>query len=70
MHGLSLELLLGWCPIKILVVVILPVVLSLAIGTWYMQVTGDVQTAWTIASYIVTAAGDEFSPERSLRSGC
>lgn len=35
-------------------------ILSLVIGTWYMQSTGDVQTAWTISSYSVTAAGGMF----------
>jgi hypothetical protein len=35
--------------------VAIPLVLSLAIGFWYMSV-GDVVTAWTLALYIVTAA--------------
>lgn len=53
----SLELKLSWSAKKIMVLVTTPVILSLVIGTWYMQSTGDTQTAWTIASYIVTAAG-------------
>lgn len=29
--------------------------LSLAVGFYYMAVSGDVQTAWTVSGYIVTA---------------
>lgn len=56
-NGLSIELLLGWSVVRISVVVSFPVMLSFAIGMWYMQKTGDVQTAWTIASYVVTGVG-------------
>ena len=56
----SLELRLGWSVTRIVLMTATPVVLSLVVGTWYMQSTGDTQTAWTIASYIVTAAGGEY----------
>lgn len=55
----SLELKLGWSVTMIGTLTATPVILSLAIGKWYMQKTGDVQTAWTIASYIVTTAGSK-----------
>jgi hypothetical protein len=41
-------------------VVAIPVILSLAIGTWYMMGQGDVVTAWTLALYIVTTAAGQF----------
>lgn len=44
---------------------IVPLVLSFALGLWYMLQYGDVVTAWTIALYIVTAAAGKF-PEDSL----
>ncbi|ATZ57357.1 hypothetical protein BCIN_14g05030 [Botrytis cinerea B05.10] len=52
----SLELVYDWSPYRLSAVVITPLLLSLIIGTWYMAVTGDVITAWTLALYIVTAA--------------
>ncbi|KAF8241844.1 hypothetical protein K440DRAFT_208150 [Wilcoxina mikolae CBS 423.85] len=54
-RNLSIELILGWSVARISVVVSFPVILSFVIGMWYMKATGDVQTAWTIASYVVTA---------------
>lgn len=56
----SLELRLGWSVTRIVIMTATPVILSLVVGIWYMQFTGDTQTAWTIASYIVTAAGGEY----------
>ncbi|KAF8247161.1 hypothetical protein K440DRAFT_644181 [Wilcoxina mikolae CBS 423.85] len=56
-QSLSIELLLGWSVVRISVVVSFPVLSSFAIGMWYMQTTGDVQTAWTIASYVITGVG-------------
>jgi len=35
----------------------LPVFLSIVAGVTYQRLTEDVQTAWTIASYVVTAVG-------------
>ncbi|TGO60330.1 hypothetical protein BCON_0036g00200 [Botryotinia convoluta] len=52
----SLELVYDWCPYRLSAVVITPLLLSLIVGTWFMAVTGDVITAWTLALYIVTAA--------------
>ncbi|KAF2232667.1 hypothetical protein EV356DRAFT_241065 [Viridothelium virens] len=53
----SLELIYRWSPVRLSVVVLFPVVFSFGTGLVYMLKTGDVSTAWTISSYIVTAAG-------------
>lgn len=55
-----LELRLGWSTLRLAVLVSSPVVLSLVVGTWYMQTHGDVVAAWTIALYIITAAGGKY----------
>jgi len=62
----TLQLLLQWSPIKLIIWSLVPILLSLAIGLWYMinPYPGEdhvvvVQTAWTIASYIVTTAARE-----------
>ncbi|KAN0112929.1 hypothetical protein V8E51_005880 [Hyaloscypha variabilis] len=52
----SLQLLYDWSSYRLSTVVAIPVILSLAIGTWYMMGQGDVVTAWTLALYIVTTA--------------
>ena len=57
----SLQLLYDWSSYRLSTVVAIPVILSLAIGTWYMMGQGDVVTAWTLALYIVTTAAGEFS---------
>lgn len=63
-HSLSLEIILGWSLIRISVVVLTPVVLSLAIGIWFQSRNPTdlvmVQTAWGIATYIVTTGTCEF----------
>jgi hypothetical protein len=56
----SLQLIYEWSSYRLCVIVIVPLVLSFALGLWYMIKTGDVVTAWTIALYIVTAAAGEF----------
>jgi len=56
----SLQLIYEWSSYRLCVIVIVPLVLSFALGLWYMIQTGDVVTAWTIALYIVTAAAGEF----------
>jgi hypothetical protein len=68
----SLQLILGWSIPKLVFWGIAPILLSLAIGIWYMLTpppgadqVAVVQTAWTIASYIVTAAACKKQP--SLR---
>lgn len=33
----------------------IPLVLSLVIEFYYMNVSDDIQTAWTVSSYIITA---------------
>ncbi|EXF73809.1 hypothetical protein CFIO01_05740 [Colletotrichum fioriniae PJ7] len=57
----SLELVLGWSVTRIAVVILIPVVLSLVIGLWFNSKDWTdlttIQTAWSIASYIVTAGG-------------
>lgn len=62
----SLQLVLSWSPVKIIFWGIAPIILSLAIGLWYMlkptpneDFLTVVQTAWAIASYIVTAGACE-----------
>lgn len=61
----SLELVLEWSPIRITLVVLLPVLLSLAIGLWLNSADwtdlATMQTAWGTASYIVTAGGSKFT---------
>ncbi|KAK4235083.1 hypothetical protein C8A03DRAFT_37090 [Achaetomium macrosporum] len=60
----ALRLVLRWSAAKIVFWVVSPVVLSLVIAFWYMykprgpeaDEVAVVQTAWTIASYIITAA--------------
>jgi len=60
---LSLEIILGWSAIRISLVVLIPVILSLIIGIWFQSRNWTdlttIQTAWTIASYIVTSGGRE-----------
>ncbi|KAI1805572.1 hypothetical protein F4811DRAFT_569955 [Daldinia bambusicola] len=57
----SLELVLGWSAKRISAVVLLPVLLSLAIGIWLNSSNwsdlATIQTAWGTASYIATAGG-------------
>ncbi|KAI1196561.1 hypothetical protein F5X97DRAFT_207029 [Nemania serpens] len=57
----GLELVLGWSATRISVVVILPVLLSLAVGLYlnsrdWSDLT-TIQTAWGTASYVVTTGG-------------
>lgn len=56
----SLRLMYDWSSYRLSTVVAIPILLSLAIGFWYMHGGGDVVTAWTIALYIVTAAAGKF----------
>lgn len=65
----TLELILRWSPLKIILYSLLPVLGSLAVGFAYMQTLisetnsdlgtdlAVIQTAWGLASYIVGAAG-------------
>ncbi|KAB8670408.1 hypothetical protein FH972_026321 [Carpinus fangiana] len=53
----SLEIILGWSPTRLLWATAVPVMLSIAIGSWLTtRLPDDVGAAWTIASYIVTTA--------------
>jgi hypothetical protein len=62
---LSLEIVLGWSPLRISIMVLGPVLLSLAIGLWFQSKNptdlATIQTAWGIASYSVTAGSCEFA---------
>jgi hypothetical protein len=62
---LSLEIVLGWSPFRIAIVVLGPFLLSLAVGLWFQSRNptdlATIQTAWGIASVIVTAGSCEFS---------
>lgn len=55
----GLELVLDWSVTRISIVVLVPVLLSLAIGIWLNAKAwtdlATIQTAWGTASYIVTA---------------
>ncbi|ERF71211.1 hypothetical protein EPUS_07894 [Endocarpon pusillum Z07020] len=53
----SLELVYNWSPVRLSVLVLFPVLFSFGTGMLYMLKTGDVSTAWTISSYVVTTAG-------------
>jgi hypothetical protein len=59
--GLSLDLVLGWSPIRISNVILGPVILSLVLGLWFQSRSPNdlvtIQTAWAIASYVATAGG-------------
>lgn len=52
----SLQLMYDWSSYRLVAIIAIPLLLSLAIGGWYMNGHGDVVTAWTLALYIVTAA--------------
>jgi hypothetical protein len=62
----SLELIYSWSAVRLSVAVVTPTLFNLAMGLGYMIKTGDVSTAWTISSYIVTAAGGMLSPASSF----
>jgi hypothetical protein len=61
----SLEVVLDWSVARITIVVLLPVLLSLAVGIWLNSRDwtdlATIQTAWGTASYVVTAGGCKFS---------
>ena len=58
----SLCLILKWSPFRLTIVVMMPLLLSFAVGMWYMIVRKDAAAAWTIASYIVTGGACKFLP--------
>ncbi|UKZ71790.1 uncharacterized protein TrAtP1_012734 [Trichoderma atroviride] len=57
----AIEVVLDWSPTRISIVLLFPVLLSLAIGLWLNSVAwtdlATIQSAWGTASYIVTAGG-------------
>jgi hypothetical protein len=63
----TLEFKLRWSAVKVIIWGILPVLLSLAVGFWYMYSDhGDIdevavaEAAWVIATYIVTTSARKF----------
>ncbi|KAK4444187.1 hypothetical protein QBC34DRAFT_442697 [Podospora aff. communis PSN243] len=56
-NSYSIRLVLRWDIYRITFAIMLPVLLSIVAGVMYQQLTEDVQTAWTIALYAVTAVG-------------
>lgn len=67
----SLELVLEWSATRISIVVLFPVLLSLAVGLWLNAQDwtdlATIQTAWGTASYIVTAGGRIVPIDRPLK---
>lgn len=61
----AIEVVLDWSPTRISIVILFPVLLSLAIGLWLNSAAwtdlATLQTAWGTASYVVTAGGCKFS---------
>jgi hypothetical protein len=57
--ALSLELIMGWSGFRISLTILAPVTLSLVVGLWYQKATGDVATAWALATYVVTSGGSK-----------
>lgn len=51
----SLKLIVKWSRVRLILAASVPLLLSLCIGLWYQFKIEDVQTAYTIASYIMTA---------------
>lgn len=65
--GYTLQLLLQWSALKLIIWSSIPIIFSLVIGLWYMinpqpgeDYLAIVQTAWAIASYIVTTAARKY----------
>ncbi|KAI0545809.1 hypothetical protein F4679DRAFT_559867 [Xylaria curta] len=56
----ALEIVFDWSPLRVSIALLAPLVLSLVIGLWFNSRNWNdpaiIQTAWGIASYIVTAA--------------
>jgi hypothetical protein len=65
-NSLSIEVVMGWSPFRISVVILLPTLLSLVIGIWFnsrdWNDLSTIQTAWGIASYVATAGGCKRCP--------
>ncbi|KAF3765673.1 hypothetical protein M406DRAFT_322039 [Cryphonectria parasitica EP155] len=60
-NSYSIELVLDWSPTRLAIALLSPVALSLAVGSWFNSRDwtdlATIQTAWGIASYVVTATG-------------
>lgn len=57
----SLKLIIKWSRFRLILAASVPLFLSMAVGFWFHIKKGDVQTAYTIASYIVTAGACKYS---------
>lgn len=61
----AIEVVLDWSATRISIVVLFPVLLSLATGIWLNSAAWTdlttIQNAWGTASYVVTAGGRKFS---------
>ena len=67
MGTLTLELKLRWSIVKVVVWGVVPILLSLAVGFWYMYSDhGEVddvavtEAAWVISTYIITTSAREY----------
>lgn len=62
---IALEIVLGWSVTRISIVVLVPVLLTLAIGIWLnsrdWSDLATIQTAWGTASYIVTSGACKYA---------
>jgi hypothetical protein len=50
----SIELIYYWSPLRITILISLPLIASLLVGTLYAHMNDDIVAAWTISLYIVT----------------
>jgi hypothetical protein len=69
-NSYSIRLVLRWDMYRITLAIMLPVFLSIVSGVTYQELTEDVQTAWTIASYVVTAVGGRHNTNSSGENTC
>ena len=69
---LAIEVVLGWSAVRITILICMPIALSLVVGFWIMwddpSDLSRVQTAWTVASYVVTASARECLSSRACFS--
>jgi hypothetical protein len=65
-RAVCFEVMLGWSPVRISVVILIPVLLSFGVGLWFQSRNPNdlatIQTAWTIASYITSSGACEYPP--------
>ncbi|XTI84282.1 hypothetical protein V2W45_1366780 [Cenococcum geophilum] len=66
----ALEFVEGWNLSRVIIVGCLPWLISLIIGITWVAVTKDAQTAFTVASFVLTSVTGESSPQCLTFSGC